>query len=136
MVKLTHEIIIQKCKTDNFQKIKKLDVWSCELEEVSLVKEMPHLEICSLSLNQITSLKYFQHNQNLSELYLRKNHIADLFEIRNLVGCSKLKVLWLCDNPIAQHPMYRQFIIKNLPNLVKLDNQPVSSEEREECKRM
>ena len=59
MVKLTHDIIIQKCKTDNMQKIKKLDAWSCDLEEVGLVKDMPNLEICSLSLNQITSLKYF-----------------------------------------------------------------------------
>jgi hypothetical protein len=56
---LTHEIIMQKCKTDNLSKIKKLDVWSCDLEEVGLVKEMTQLEICSLSLNQITSLKYF-----------------------------------------------------------------------------
>ena len=51
MVKLTLDLIIQKCKTDNLTKIKKLDVWSSELEEVSLIKDMPNLEICSLSLN-------------------------------------------------------------------------------------
>ena len=62
MVKLTLDLIIQKCKTDNLNKIKKLDVWSSELEEVSLVKDMPNLEICSLSLNQISSLKYFGYS--------------------------------------------------------------------------
>jgi Leucine-rich repeat (LRR) protein len=62
MVKLTLDLIVQKCKTDNLSKIKKLDVWSSELEEVSLIKEMPNLEICSLSLNQITSLKYFGYS--------------------------------------------------------------------------
>jgi hypothetical protein len=41
MAKLTHEIIRQKCKTDNLQKITKLDAWSCDLEEVGLVKDMP-----------------------------------------------------------------------------------------------
>ena len=62
MVKLTLDLIIQKCKTDNLNKIKKLDVWSSELEEVSLIKDMPNLEICSLSLNQISSLKYFGYS--------------------------------------------------------------------------
>jgi Leucine-rich repeat (LRR) protein len=133
MVKLTLDLVVQKCKTDNLSKIKKLDVWSSELEEVALIREMPNLEICSLSLNQITSLKYFGHSQNLSELYLRKNHISDLFEIKHLQGCAKLKVLWLWDNPIALHPLYRQYVIKHLPNLVKLDNTPVSPEEKLEC---
>jgi len=81
-------------------------------------------------------LKYFQNSQNLTELYLRKNLISDLFEIRSLQNCPKLKVLWLWDNPIAKHPLYRQFIIKTLPNLLKLDNTPVSMEERMEVQRM
>ena len=107
MAKLTQELIAQKCKTDNLQKITKLDVWSSDLEEVSMVKELPALEICSLSLNKISSLKYFVYSHNLTELYLRKNNISDLFEVRNLMNCSKLKVLWLWDNPIAQHKYYR-----------------------------
>ncbi len=107
MAKLTHELIAQKCKTDNLQKITKLDVWSSELDEVTMVKDLPALEICSLSLNKISSLKYFVFSHNLTELYLRKNQISDLFEVRNLKSCSKLKVLWLWDNPIAQHPYYR-----------------------------
>ena len=56
---LTIELIVQKCKTDNLQKIKKLDVWSSDLEEVSMVKDLTALEICSLSLNKITQLKFF-----------------------------------------------------------------------------
>lgn len=87
-----------------------------------MVKDLPALEICSLSLNKISSLKYFIFSHNLTELYLRKNCISDIFEVRNLKNCQKLKVLWLWDNPIAQHPYYRQFIIKTLPGLAKLDN--------------
>ena len=76
-------------------------MWSSDLDDVSLVKEMPLIEICSLSLNNISSLNFFSQNQNLTELYLRKNQISDLMEIRHLQNCSKLKVLWLWDNPIA-----------------------------------
>lgn len=47
-----------------------------------------------------------------------------------------MKVLWLWDNPIADHPLYRQFIIKLLPNLVKLDNAAVTPEEKSEALKM
>lgn len=87
MVKLTADYILQKCKTDSLKKIKRLDVFSSELDEVSLIKEMPNLEICSLSLNKIESLSYFSMCANLQELYLRKNLINDLFEVRSLIQC-------------------------------------------------
>lgn len=45
---------------------------------------MPNLEICSLSLNKINSLKDFATQKKLAELYLRKNLIADLSETKYL----------------------------------------------------
>lgn len=39
---------------------------------------------------------------NMQELYLRKNCIADLREIRYLLDLPQLKSLWLYDNPCAQ----------------------------------
>lgn len=84
MVRLTMELVLEKCKVDNLQKIKKIDVFSGDLEEAALIKEMPYLEICSLSINKITSLKYFAHSQNLTELFLRKNQISDLLEVKHL----------------------------------------------------
>ena len=107
MTKLTIDFILQKCKTDSLVKIKKLDVWSSDLHEVGLIKEMPSLEICSLSRNKISSLQPFSKLQCLTELYMRKNLISDLFEIRNLQSCPQLKVLWLLDNPISTLPQYR-----------------------------
>jgi Leucine-rich repeat (LRR) protein len=38
----------------------------------------------------------------IKELYLRKNSISDLREIRYLMKLPVLKVLWLHDNPCAQ----------------------------------
>ena len=43
----------------------------------------------------------------LQELYLRKNEIAELAEVRHLRHCHALRVLWLCDNPCAAAADYR-----------------------------
>ena len=87
-------------------------------------------------MNKIKSLRDFATCKRLTELYLRKNSIAELSEIKYLAQCPNLKVLWLWDNPISTHPLYRQFIVKTLPNLVKLDNQAVSHEEKSSCSKM
>ena len=133
---LTPELIQMKCKTDKLSSIKNLNLWGNDLEDITLVKEMPNIEICSLSLNKITQLREFGTLKKLTELYLRKNLIADLSEVKFLVGCPNLKVLWLWDNPVAEHPAYRPFILKLLPNLIKLDSAAVTKEEVEEAKKM
>ena len=97
---------------------------------------MPNIEICSLSLNKISTLKDFASLKKLSELYLRKNQISELSEAKYLAYCPSLKVLWLQDNPIAEHPLYRQYIIKLLPNLVKLDSNGITPDERQEAMKM
>ena len=48
-------------------------MWGTDLEDVSIIKEMQNMEICSLSLNKIRTLRDFQFCRKLTELYLRKN---------------------------------------------------------------
>ncbi|OMJ79287.1 hypothetical protein SteCoe_20708 [Stentor coeruleus] len=116
---------------------------------------MPNIEILSLSVNKISTLKPFSYCKKLTELYLRKNLIQDLSEIqpfsyckkltelylrknliqdlseiRYLQGLPNLKVLWLWENPCAEAPNYREAVLYALPNLVKLDNQAVTPEEK------
>ena len=104
---LTPDFILQKCKNDRLTSIKNLNLWGNKLEDISALAEVPNMEICSLSLNNISSLKVFQHTKKLKELYLRKNLISDMRELKYLVSLTNLKVLWLWDNPICQHPLYR-----------------------------
>ena len=127
---LTQQLIQDKCKTEKLSSIKNLNLWGNDLEDISIIKDMPNIEICSLSLNKISTLRDFPVLKKLSELYLRKNCIQDLSEVKYLTYCANLKVLWLWDNPIADHPLYRPYILKLLPNLVKLDNSAVTPEER------
>ena len=46
---------------------------------------MPNLEVLSLSVNKINTLKDLFNCNKLQELYLRKNNISDIREIKNLV---------------------------------------------------
>ena len=112
---LTVELIFQRCKTDKLDGIKNLNLWGNDLGDISIIGKMPNIEIVSLSLNKISTLKDFGRCYKLSELYLRKNEISDLTEVKHLANLPNMRVLWLWDNPCAQHKHYRPFIIKTLP---------------------
>ena len=133
---LTTDFILMRCKADKLTSIKNLNLWGNDLEDVSVLKQLPNMEICSLSLNKIKSLRDFQFCKKINELFLRKNQISDLLELKHLVDLPNLRVLWLQHNPICQHPMYRQYCIKLLPNLIKLDNAAVTPEERSACAKL
>ena len=62
---------------------------------------------------------------------MRKNNLSSLAEIpRYLAGLKSLRKLSLSENPLAEHPKYRLFVIKALPYLEQLDNADVSTDER------
>ena len=67
---------------------------------------------------------------------MRKNKISALAEVKYLKNLTNLKVLWLWDNPCCEHSLYRLYVIKYLPNLEKLDNACVTTEERMKAKKI
>ena len=128
--KLTRELIALKVKSDRLESIRKLNLWGSNLEDISIISEMPSLEIVSLSVNKIRTLKPFANLQNLKELYLRKNMISNLNEIKHLTDCENLNKLWLKENPICDNPNYREVIICVLPQVQNLDDIEITEEER------
>jgi hypothetical protein len=133
---LTSDMIFQRLKTNKLDSIKNLNLWGHDLEDVSILNDLPNVEVLSLSVNKISTLKDFSNCKKLTELYLRKNLISNIAEVQYLVGLEKLRVLWLCDNPCANLPQYRPYIIHLLQNLEKLDNANVTPEEREASQNM
>lgn len=127
---LTGDLVLLRTKASNLEQIKNLNLWGNDIEDVSILKDMPNIEILSLSVNKISTLKSFAYCKKLTELYLRKNLIQDLSEIRYLQNLPNLKVLWLWENPCAETPNYRENVLSVLPNLIKLDNQAVTTEEK------
>ena len=97
-------MVQMRCKTDKISAIEKINLWGNELEDVSLLRDMPNLRIISLSVNKLNTLEDFAFCPKLKELYLRKNEVRDLNEISHLVNLPFLDTLWLEENPCAMHP--------------------------------
>ncbi|XP_067892339.1 cilia and flagella associated protein 410 [Heterodontus francisci] len=128
---LSRKVVLSRAKASDLNAVKKLNCWGSNLKDLSILREMPNIEVITLSVNNISSLVDFQYCQNISELYLRKNHIQSLAEICYLKGLHRLRVLWLSENPCcgADPHKYRMTVLRNLPQLQKLDNQVVTEEE-------
>jgi hypothetical protein len=71
--------------------------------------------------------------ETLKELYVRKNSINYLEEVKNLMGCKSLKEFGLNENPCTDRigeKQYRAYVIHALPQLQILDGIPISDQER------
>lgn len=62
---LTADLVFTKTKSNSLDNIKNLNLWGNDLEDLSLIDKMPNLEVISLSVNKISSLKYFANCQKL-----------------------------------------------------------------------
>lgn len=131
--RLTQDVIVAKYKTDDLKSIKNLSLWGNDIEDINILTEMSNLEVVSLSGNKISSLNAFSKLEKLSELYLRRNNIQNLNELICLKDCKNLKILWIDENPCSSNSDYRIQVIRCLPQLLKLDNLPVTDEERGEA---
>ncbi|TNJ28103.1 Leucine rich repeat protein [Giardia muris] len=135
MAQLTRSYVLAKTKKSDLRDVKNLNIWGSDLQDVSILREMPNVEVLSLSVNAISSLADFAQCHSLTELYLRKNKISDLREVVYLRGLRNLSVLWLCDNPIASDPQYRSYLIRALPQLKRLDDADITPAELQEASR-
>mmetsp|Transcript_20932 Transcript_20932/g.49931 ORF Transcript_20932/g.49931 Transcript_20932/m.49931 type:complete len:115 (-) Transcript_20932:692-1036(-) len=107
-MKLSEQLVLAKTRLDNLVDVRNLNLWGQDLDDVSILRRMPNVEVLSLSVNKISSLKDFAYCKKLQELYLRRNLISCLSELSHLNSLPDLKVLWLSDNPCADTTSYRE----------------------------
>ena len=123
---LSKEYIFKKNpKYKSLDEIKTLNLWGCDLNNISILSECKNLEILSLSLNQISNISPLKKCINLRELYLRKNNISSLSQIDNLINLIHLRILWLDENPISNLENYKEYVLKTLPQIIKFDNNTI-----------
>ncbi|XP_051943126.1 cilia and flagella associated protein 410 [Hippocampus zosterae] len=131
MMKLTRKHVLTEAKASDLESVRKLNCWGCKLTDVSILSQMPNIEVLTLSTNSISSLAPLAGCLSLCELYLRRNMIASLSELCYLRPMTRLRVLWLADNPCCgeNSSQYRLTVLRCLPGLQKLDNQVVTEDE-------
>lgn len=130
-MKLTRKLVLAKAKASDLESVKKLNCWGCNLTDISIFSQMANIEVLTLSVNSITSLSPLAGCLSLCELYLRRNAIPSLSELSHLRPLTRLRILWLAENPCCgKDPnQYRLTVLRCLPRLQKLDNQVVTEEE-------
>lgn len=135
MAKLTENMVQQRLRScmSDIGNVVKINFTGRELQDISLIRQMTNVEVLSLSVNRISTLVDLQFCKNLKELYLRKNDISDLREICYLQNLPFFEALWLAENPCTTDPNYRLTVIKNLPQLRRLDDIFIDELERKEA---
>ncbi|KAM9350073.1 cilia and flagella associated protein 410 [Symphorus nematophorus] len=130
-MKLTRKLVLAKAKASDLESVKKLNCWGCNLTDISIFTQMANIEVLTLSVNSISSLSPLAGCLSLCELYLRRNLIPSLSELSHLRPLTRLRVLWLAENPCCgtDPSQYRLTVLRCLPRLQKLDNQVVTEDE-------
>ncbi|XP_042354131.1 cilia and flagella associated protein 410 [Plectropomus leopardus] len=130
-MKLTRKQVLAKAKASDLESVKKLNCWGCNLTDISIFSQMANIEVLTLSVNSISSLAPLSGCLSLCELYLRRNNVPSLSELSHLRPLTRLRVLWLAENPCCgtDSSRYRLTVLRCLPRLQKLDNQVVAEDE-------
>ena len=87
--------------------------------------------LCGVGRLTRTAMQEYKNFPKLSRLYLHANAISSLAEVEKLQSLDPLRSLTLHGNPVAEKPLYRNFVISTLPWLRTLDFSPVTDRERD-----
>ncbi|KAF8297690.1 putative C21orf2-like protein [Trypanosoma cruzi] len=134
-VTLREQTVLERTKAESLSAVRNLNLWGEGFTDVTIVERIPGIEVLALAANQLTTLRPFASCTSLRELYLRKNDIKSLAEVKYIKDLPNLRTLWLMDNPCAKSNHYRSFVLRCCPNLKQLDNIEVTETEREEAKK-
>ncbi|KAM9324252.1 centriolin [Gastrophryne carolinensis] len=96
---------------------------------------MQSLQKLNLSGNEIEHIPVWlgKKMKALSTLNLGKNKIFSLQDVSRLKPLKDLMSLFLAENPVANLPQYRLYIVFHLRSLNSLDGHPITNQERHEA---
>lgn len=58
MIKLTEEMVVARTRISDLSSVKKLNCWGADLQDVSLLRRMPNVEVLALRYIIISSQSY------------------------------------------------------------------------------
>ncbi|KAG2489438.1 hypothetical protein HYH03_012075 [Edaphochlamys debaryana] len=121
------EVLGQLCP-----KLKILYLQSNLIGKIQNLHKLKELEYLNLAMNNVTKLQNLQRCESLKKLDLTINFVskAGLLTVESLTANIHLEDLFLMGNPCADWHGYRQYVVAKLPQIKKLDGQPVRPSER------
>ena len=66
---LTEEQILSKCQVKSLEEVKNINLWGNEIKNIDIIAKMKNIEVVSMSMNKIESLKPLANCEKLKELY-------------------------------------------------------------------
>ncbi|XP_043202993.1 uncharacterized protein LOC122371019 [Amphibalanus amphitrite] len=109
--------------------LRSLDLSHNKIETTALLSTLCQLRFLDLSWNRIQLLRGLHGMNHLRSVSLRANPIADLAELDGLRGLPSLGSVDLSRCPVSEWPFYRMAVLYHLPQLTRLDQQPVSEQD-------
>lgn len=130
------------------------------LDEVASLGRYKFLRTLWLNGNRLRRVNFLNNNFHISELHLQDNQLVDITGAVGHLTCLRvlmlqnnqltklekvvrefqkmltLHTLNLFNNPVAQEPDYRIFVVNSIPSIQLLDRQEVSKKERDTARRI
>ena len=117
-----------------WQGLRTINLADNEITRLENLLQLPKLEVLDVSGNRIQHISKFEReHRRLHTVKLAHNRLASLSDVEHLRAVQNLSVLTLAGNPLAAHAHTRPYATFHLRKLDMLDNEAISSAERDEA---
>ncbi|XP_078324889.1 uncharacterized protein LOC111125942 isoform X3 [Crassostrea virginica] len=129
---LSNNMIEKMERLDKCLKLRELNLSYNLLTKIEGLENLMYLQVLNLTGNKIQHIPVWlaKRLRALRTLHLGKNNLQSLSELAKLKPLPDLTHLTVAENPVAQLPHYRQYLVFHLRTLEVLDSQPVTERDR------
>lgn len=134
VLNLSYNLIGKIEKLDKHVKLRELNLSYNNIRKIEGLEHMQNLQKLNLAGNEIDHIPLWfgKKLRSLRVLNLKGNKISSLQEVSKLKSLNDLTSLVLEGNPVVELPHYYLYTIFHLRSLESLEDQPVTSRDRQE----
>ncbi|XP_072487884.1 centriolin isoform X2 [Notamacropus eugenii] len=134
VLNLSYNLIGKIEKLDKHLKLRELNLSYNKIRKIEGLEHMQNLQKLNLAGNEIDHIPLWfgKKLRSLRVLNLKGNKISSLQEVSKLKSLNDLTSLVLEGNPVVELPHYHLYTIFHLRSLESLEDQPVTSRDRQE----
>nr|XP_043882959.1 centriolin isoform X2 [Solea senegalensis] len=132
VLKLNHNVIQRMERLNTLSQLRELQLAHNNIQKIEGLEHLSNLRHLNLSYNRIGHIPMWlgKRLQSLCSLHLQHNLITSLYEVSRLRSLKSLSELSVIGNPASSLTHSRLFLLYHLRTLDRLDDLPVSQEER------